>query len=45
MMATMSEIGLDLSAERPKPLTEDAVQVADVVTSSRRGCHHLLDAT
>lgn len=36
VMAAMAEIGLDLSAERPKPLTEDAVQGADVVITM--GC-------
>lgn len=36
VIAAMAEIGLDLCAERPKPLTEDAVQVADVVITM--GC-------
>ena len=36
VMAAMAEIGLDLSAERPKPLTDDAVHTADVVITM--GC-------
>ena len=32
----MAEIGLDLSREFPKPLTDDAVQAADVVITM--GC-------
>ena len=35
-MAAMSEIGLDLSKEFPKPLTDDSVQAADVVITM--GC-------
>jgi arsenate reductase len=36
VMAAMAEIGLDLSAEVPKLLTEDAVRTADVVITM--GC-------
>ena len=36
VMAAMSEIGLDLSKEFPKPLTDDSVQAADVVITM--GC-------
>ena len=36
VIAAIAEIGLDLSADRPKPLTEDAVQVTDVVITM--GC-------
>ena len=32
----MAELGLDLSGEFPKPLTDDAVQAADVVITM--GC-------
>jgi len=34
--AVMAELGLDLSAEYPKPLTDDVVRVADVVITM--GC-------
>ena len=34
--AAMAELGLDLSREYPKPLTDDAVQAADVVITM--GC-------
>ena len=34
--AVMDEVGLDLSQEYPKPLTDDAVQAADVVITM--GC-------
>jgi arsenate reductase len=37
VIAAMAEIGLDLSTERPKPLTDDAVQVADVVITMSCG--------
>ena len=36
VVAAMSEVGLDLSHKRPKPLTEDAVRAADVVITM--GC-------
>ena len=36
VLAAMAEIGIDLSAERPKSLTEAAVHEADVVTTM--GC-------
>ena len=36
VMAAMSEIGLDLSKEFPKPLTDQSVQAADVVITM--GC-------
>ncbi|MGH8961095.1 MAG: arsenate reductase ArsC [Jatrophihabitantaceae bacterium] len=36
VITVMNEIGLDLSREFPKPLTDDAVRVADVVISM--GC-------
>jgi arsenate reductase (thioredoxin) len=36
VVAAMEEIGLDVSRERPKPLTGDAVEAADVVISM--GC-------
>ncbi|SNR54960.1 three-helix bundle dimerization domain-containing protein [Blastococcus mobilis] len=36
VVAAMSEIGLDLSAEFPKPLTDDVVRAADVVVTM--GC-------
>lgn len=36
VVAAMNEIGLDLSKEYPKPLTDDAVQAADVVVTM--GC-------
>jgi arsenate reductase len=36
MVAAMSEIGIDLSGARPKPLTDDAVRAADVVVTM--GC-------
>jgi protein-tyrosine-phosphatase len=36
VVAVMAEIGLDLSREFPKPLTTDAVEVADVVITM--GC-------
>jgi protein-tyrosine-phosphatase len=36
VMAAMSEIGLDLSKEFPKPLTDDSVRAADVVITM--GC-------
>ena len=32
----MAEVGVDISAERPKPLTDDGVQAADVVITM--GC-------
>jgi protein-tyrosine-phosphatase len=36
VVAAMAELGLDLSQEFPKPLTDDAVQAADVVITM--GC-------
>jgi arsenate reductase (thioredoxin) len=36
VLAAMSEVGVDLSTEFPKPLTEDAVKQADVVITM--GC-------
>jgi protein-tyrosine-phosphatase len=36
VLAAMAEIGLDLSTEFPKPLTDDALQAADVVITM--GC-------
>ena len=36
VMAAMSEVGLDLSKEFPKPLTDESVQAADVVITM--GC-------
>jgi arsenate reductase (thioredoxin) len=36
VIAAMKELGLDLSKEFPKPLTDDAVQAADVVITM--GC-------
>lgn len=36
VVAAMAEIGIDLSRERPKPLTTDAVRAADVVITM--GC-------
>ena len=36
MLAAADELGLDLSAEFPKPLTDDVVQAADVVVTM--GC-------
>jgi arsenate reductase (thioredoxin) len=36
VVTVMTEIGLDLSAERPKPLTTDAVEAATVVITM--GC-------
>jgi arsenate reductase (thioredoxin) len=36
VVEVMSEVGLDLSREFPKPLTDDAVQAADVVITM--GC-------
>jgi protein-tyrosine-phosphatase len=36
VVAAMAEVGLDLSQEFPKPLTDDAVQAADVVITM--GC-------
>jgi arsenate reductase (thioredoxin) len=36
VVAAMAELGLDLSPEFPKPLTDDAVQAADVVITM--GC-------
>jgi arsenate reductase (thioredoxin) len=36
VVAAMEEIGLDVSRERPKPLTGDAVEAADVVITM--GC-------
>jgi arsenate reductase (thioredoxin) len=36
VMAAMAEIGLDLSTEVPKPLTDDAVRTAEVVITM--GC-------
>jgi protein-tyrosine-phosphatase len=36
VLAAMAEVGLDLSTEFPKPLTDDAVQTADVVITM--GC-------
>jgi protein-tyrosine-phosphatase len=36
VVAVMSEIGLDLSQEFPKPLTDESVQAADVVITM--GC-------
>ena len=36
VLAAMAEIGLDLAAEFPKPLTDDAVRAADVVITM--GC-------
>nr|WP_285664461.1 heat-shock protein HtpX [Actinorhabdospora filicis] len=36
VIAVMAELGLDLSAEYPKPLTDDAVRAADVVITM--GC-------
>jgi len=36
VIAAMKELGLDLSQEFPKPLTDDAVQAADVVITM--GC-------
>jgi len=36
VVAVMAEVGLDLSAEFPKPLTTDAVEAADVVITM--GC-------
>jgi arsenate reductase len=36
VVEAMSEIGLDISKEFPKPLTDDAVQAADVVITM--GC-------
>lgn len=38
VVAVMAEVGLDLSAEFPKPLTTDAVDAADVVITM--GCGH-----
>ena len=36
VVAAMAELGIDVSAERPKALTEDAVREADVVVTM--GC-------
>ena len=36
VVAVMNEVGLDLSTEFPKPLTDDAVHAADVVVTM--GC-------
>jgi arsenate reductase (thioredoxin) len=36
VVEAMGELGLDVSQERPKPLTDDAVRVADVVITM--GC-------
>jgi protein-tyrosine-phosphatase len=36
VVAAMEEVGLDLSREFPKPLTDDAVEAADVVVTM--GC-------
>ncbi len=36
VVAVMNEVGLDLSTEFPKPLTDDTVQAADVVITM--GC-------
>jgi protein-tyrosine-phosphatase len=36
VLAAMAEVGLDLSTESPKPLTDDAIQAADVVITM--GC-------
>ena len=36
VLAVMGELGVDLSAESPKPLTDDAVRTADVVVTM--GC-------
>jgi protein-tyrosine-phosphatase len=36
VVAAMAELGLDLSREFPKPLTDDAVRAADVVITM--GC-------
>ncbi|MEZ0227160.1 MAG: hypothetical protein ACAI25_00925, partial [Planctomycetota bacterium] len=36
VVAAMEEVGIDISNEVPKPLTEDAVRVADVVVTM--GC-------
>ena len=36
VLASMAELGIDLSAERPKGLTEEAVREADVVVTM--GC-------
>jgi arsenate reductase len=36
VVEVMRELGLDLSAERPKPLTDDGVKAADVVITM--GC-------
>ncbi|WP_280346922.1 arsenate reductase ArsC [Nocardia neocaledoniensis] len=35
-VAAMAEIGIDISGERPKPLTDDAVGLSDVVVTM--GC-------
>lgn len=35
-VAAMAEVGIDISAEQPKPWTDDAVRAADVVVSM--GC-------
>lgn len=37
VVAVMAELGLDLSAARPKPLGDDAVGAADVVITMGRG--------
>jgi len=39
VVAVMAEVGLDLSAEFPKPLTTDAVDAADVVITMGCGGH------
>jgi arsenate reductase (thioredoxin) len=36
VVQVMAEVGIDLTAERPKPLTPDAVEAADVVITM--GC-------
>jgi arsenate reductase (thioredoxin) len=36
VLAAMAELGLDLARERPKPLSEEAVEAADVVVTM--GC-------
>jgi len=38
VVAVMAELGLDLSREFPKPLTDSAVQAADVVGDEANGC-------
>lgn len=43
VMAGMAEIGLDLSAAFPKPLTEGAVRTADVVITM--GCETAVPST